>query len=152
MHRDNLTLFAIIATLVEGPSDAVLSYTIPQFTEGVAESCTFSNGLAICNASADGSTVVATETIQPFPVEGSAGAVTGSPSSTTASASAATTAHPSGGSSPSSGVSATSAVSSLPASGPVNPTQTATNGSKKVSAEGVAVLAAIGIFMVSVCC
>ena len=90
---------------------------------------------------ANGSTFQNTETIQPFVVAGSAGVVTASPSATAA----ATTATSSKSSGQSSGGSSYS-------SGAANPTQTAINGSNRVSAAGVAVLAVIGVSMVSVCC
>ena len=132
---DKLNSLFFLATLVEGPSDAVISYV------QVAETCTFSGSLAICDVDANGSTFQNTETIQPFVVAGSAGVVTASPSATAA----ATTATSSKSSGQSSGGSSHS-------SGAANPTQTAINGSNRVSAAGVAVLAVIGVLMVSVCC
>lgn len=132
---DKLNSLFFLATLVEGPSDAVISYV------QVAETCTFSGSLAICDVDANGSTFQNIETIQPFVVAGSAGVVTASPSATAA----ATTATSSKSSGQSSGGNSHS-------SGAANPTQTAINGSNRVSAAGVAVLAVIGVLMVSVCC
>ena len=76
--------------------------------------------------------MVGTETIQPFAVAGSAGAVTASPSAT-AAASATASAH------------ASAQPSGSRSSGAPNPTHAANNGSQRVSADYAAIQGAIGV-------
>lgn len=59
---------AYIATLVEGPNDASLTYVDPQFTMGIA--CTLSDTLAVCSAASGGTVSTATETVTRFAVQG----------------------------------------------------------------------------------
>jgi len=107
------------ATLVEGPNDVSMTYAIPEATMTLAEYCTFSDGVAYCNAALNGVTTSATEAVSDLAVQGgvtvaNAGATTsaGSAAPTGATASGFSTAR-SGAST--SGPSQTSPSGSAPA-------------------------------------
>jgi hypothetical protein len=98
-------MFTCQATLVEGPSDAVLLYSDPAANFGVVESCTIDNGIVLRLVVIGSSTAIQTGTTSPIIEQGGRTAATLSPSE-------APTTTPSGGSSPPSlGPSQTSASS-----------------------------------------
>jgi len=132
------------ATLVEGPSDAVIAYNIPALTLSVFEACSIVNGVAVCTAIANGATtVVETETANPFLVQGGATAVASVTS--TAASSAAT---PTGSAATSSGFStSTQASASSGSSASATTSATANGGSRAAAPFAAAVLGAAGIMM-----
>ncbi|KAK0496858.1 hypothetical protein EDD18DRAFT_179795 [Armillaria luteobubalina] len=134
------TQFVGTATLVEGSDYASLTYVDPDasaaFTVGYA--CTIASGVAVCSGEAAGVTILETETVSAFGVEGgatetAAGSVATGTSSTAKSGSSSTA---KAGSGSSSGTATSSAASS-----------THSNSSSAISASSKTVLGAIGVLL-----
>ncbi|KAK0482572.1 hypothetical protein IW261DRAFT_1038765 [Armillaria novae-zelandiae] len=128
------------ATLVEGSDYASLTYVDPDasaaFTVGYA--CSIASGVAVCSGEAAGVTILETETVSAFGVEGgatetAAGTVATGSSSTVKSGSSSTAKTGSGSSS---GTATGSAASS-----------TQSNSSSAISASSKTVLGAMGVLL-----
>lgn len=106
------------ATLIEGPDDALLSYTLPLQDFGIVESCTISSDIAYCMINVQSTTYTQTQTASPFVVQG------GGFGNSDVSSSSSAAASPQGSRVASSGPSQTLGPS---------PTKTANESSKKFS-------------------
>ncbi|KAK0211799.1 hypothetical protein IW262DRAFT_363190 [Armillaria fumosa] len=124
--------FVGTATLVEGSDYASLTYVDPDasaaFTVGYA--CTIASGVAVCSGEAAGVTLLETETVSAFGVEGGA---TETAAGTVATGSSSTA---KAGSGSSSGTATGSAASS-----------TNSNSSSAISASSKTALGAIGVLL-----
>ncbi|SJL12166.1 uncharacterized protein ARMOST_15587 [Armillaria ostoyae] len=137
--------FVGTATLVEGSDYASLTYVAPDpssaFTVGYA--CSIASGVAVCSGEAAGVTILETETVSAFGVEGgatetAAGTVaTGSSSTLKAGSSTAKTGSgSSSGTATSTGTSSGSAASSIQS-----------NSSSAISASSKTVMGAMGVLL-----
>jgi len=77
--------FVGTATLIEGPNDAVLSYTLPSQDFGIVEFCNISSDIAYCTIAVEGTTYFQTQTASPFVVQWSGTSAVSSPSPATIS-------------------------------------------------------------------
>ncbi|PBK78747.1 hypothetical protein ARMSODRAFT_1011290 [Armillaria solidipes] len=134
--------FVGTATLVEGSDYASLTYVAPDpssaFTVGYA--CSIASGVAVCSGEAAGVTILETETVSAFGVEGgatetAAGTVT-TGSSSTLKAGSSSTAKTGSGSSSGTATSSGSAASS-----------TQSNSSSAISASSKTVMGAMGVIL-----
>ncbi|KZP10875.1 hypothetical protein FIBSPDRAFT_198690 [Athelia psychrophila] len=135
------------ATLIEGPSDAVIAYAVPALTLTIAEACGIANGVAVCTAVQNGAaTVTETENASAFAVQGGATAV--AVTSTAAASSATLTSAATQASGSMTTVLSTSSTSSSSAT-TASTSSTANGGSRAATTftVGAAVLGAAGIVM-----
>ncbi len=133
------------ATLVEGSDYASLTYVAPDPSAAltIGYACSIDSGVAVCSGEAAGATILETETVSAFGVEGgatetAAGTVaTGSSSTLKAGSSTAKT-----GSGSSSGTAASTGTSSGSAA-----SSTQSNSSSAISASSKIVMGAMGVLL-----
>ncbi|KAK0441073.1 hypothetical protein EV421DRAFT_744826 [Armillaria borealis] len=134
--------FVGTATLVEGSDYASLTYVAPDpssaFTVGYA--CSIASGVAVCSGEAAGVTILETETVSAFGVEGgateTAAGTVATGSSSTLKAGSSSTAKTGSGSSSGTATSSGSAASS-----------TQSNSSCAISASSKTIMGAMGVLL-----
>ncbi|KAK0463605.1 uncharacterized protein EV420DRAFT_1638532 [Desarmillaria tabescens] len=134
--------FVGTATLVEGSDYASLTYVAPDATSGftVGYECSIAAGVAVCSGVADGVTILETETVSAFSVEGGATSTAAGTVATGSSHSGSSSATAKAGSGSSSGT-ATSTGTSAAAS------STHSNSSSAISASSQTVMGAMGVLL-----
>lgn len=134
------------ATLIEGPSDAVIAYAVPAYTMTIAESCGIANGVAVCTAAQNGvTTVTETENASAFAVQGGVTAVAVTSTAAPSSATLTSAATPASGSMTT--ILSTSSSSSSATTASTSSTANSGSRAEATFLVGAAVLGAAGILM-----
>lgn len=134
------------ATLVEGSDYASLTYVAPDPSAAltIGYACSIDSGVAVCSGEAAGATILETETVSAFGVEGgateTAAGTVATGSSSTLKAGSSSTAKTGSGSS--SGTAASTGTSSGSAA-----SSTQSNSSSAISASSKIVMGAMGVLL-----
>jgi len=138
--------FVGTATLVEGSDYASLTYVAPDPSAAltIGYACSINSGVAVCSGEAAGATILETETVSAFGVEGgateTAAGTVATGSSSTLKAGSSSTAKTGSGSS--SGTAASTGTSSGSAA-----SSTQSNSSSAISASSKIVMGAMGVLL-----